>query len=82
MNEMLKVLQLAYRKHHLGDESIGWDELGNSLYDVLASEMGDEEFIEWLHEVKRPRSPILPCLDCGKPHRQTESCKCTHQTTN
>lgn len=27
--QLLNAVQMAHRKHHLDDDSIGWDELGN-----------------------------------------------------
>lgn len=42
-----KALQMAYRKHHLDDESIGWSELGDRLCDALCELMGDKEFVRW-----------------------------------
>ena len=44
----IEALKLAYRKHWLNDESIGWEELGDILRDVLCEEMGDEVFQNWL----------------------------------
>ncbi len=52
---MLEALKLCYRKHHLGDESIGWNELSTIMYDTLCREMGDEGFVNWLEEVKDER---------------------------
>jgi NTP pyrophosphatase (non-canonical NTP hydrolase) len=51
--DLLTACQLAYRKHHLGDESIGWEELGNALLDALCNEMGVDEYILWANRVKR-----------------------------
>ena len=42
-----RVLRMAYRKHHLGDESIGWEELSDALMHVLCEAMGDKEFQAW-----------------------------------
>ena len=42
-----RVLRMAYRKHHLGDESIGWNELSDELAGVLCETMGDKEFQAW-----------------------------------
>lgn len=39
---------MAYRKHHLDDPSIGWDELSNILLNALCNSMGDTAFNEWL----------------------------------
>lgn len=51
--EMLEVIKLAYRKHHLGDDSVGWEELSEKLGDVLNNAMGPENFIDWLAEVRQ-----------------------------
>ena len=49
---LLKVVQAAYRKHHLDDYSIGWDELSEMMLNVLCNIMGDKEFNEWLSKQK------------------------------
>ena len=49
--DMLDALQMAYRKHHLDDPSIGWDELSDRLGDVLSNVMSPETFVQWLQEV-------------------------------
>jgi len=46
--DLLSACKLAYRKHHLGDDSIGWDELSDALCNALCNEMGDTEFQKWL----------------------------------
>ena len=43
----LRALQMAYRKHWLNDDSIGWEELGDILLDALCNIMGADEFIAW-----------------------------------
>lgn len=50
--DMLDALKMAYRKHHLGDMSIGWDELSEKLGDVLNNAMGPDGFIEWMEQAK------------------------------
>lgn len=45
---LLNACKMAYRKHHLCDDSIGWDELSEVLCNVLCEVMGDEEFQEWI----------------------------------
>ncbi len=47
-----EAVQLAYRKHHLDDSSIGWDELSDRLMTALCETMGNQHFQEWLAEVK------------------------------
>jgi hypothetical protein len=49
-NQSLEALKLAYRKHNLQDDSIGWDELSAVLLDALCEEMGDVGFQQWLGE--------------------------------
>jgi hypothetical protein len=44
----------AYRKHHLDDPSIGWDELGNILQDAICNEIGDADFVKWLDGFDTP----------------------------
>lgn len=46
-------VRLAYRKHHLDDESIGWDELSDALKDTLCEVWGDKLFQVWL-EANKP----------------------------
>jgi len=49
--ELLETVKLAYRKHHLDDSAIGWDELDNKLLDSLCNAMGDGNFNKWLESV-------------------------------
>ena len=48
---LLSACKLAYRKHHLGDVSIGWEELAEVLMNALCNEMGDDAFQKWLHHL-------------------------------
>ena len=48
---LLAAVQLAYRKHHLNEPQIGWDELSTALLNALCEVMGDEGFQKWLKEV-------------------------------
>lgn len=50
---LLDAAQLAYRKHHLDDPDIGWDELSEQLYLALTNAMGDQEFIKWLAQYSK-----------------------------
>lgn len=50
-SQTLAALKLAYRKHHLSDESIGWDELSNVMLYALCEELGDAGFQQWLESV-------------------------------
>lgn len=49
---VLDACKLAYRKHWMGDDSIGWSELGDTIGNVLAEAMGDEEFCKWLEQTR------------------------------
>ena len=44
----IEAVKLAYRKHVLCDDSIGWVELEDCLLDALCDELGDEGFQLWL----------------------------------
>ena len=50
---LLEACKAAYRKHHLDDDSIGWDELDNILLDALCNAMGDNGYQEWLEGLSR-----------------------------
>ena len=47
---LLDVVKLTYRKHHLDDSNIGWNELDDILFNALCDEMGDEAFVKWIHD--------------------------------
>lgn len=51
-HQLLEAAKLAYRKHHLGDDKVGWSELSEALLDALCEAMGDEAFQAWVDEVK------------------------------
>lgn len=53
--DLLTACQMAYRKHHLDDDSIGWDELSDYLGDALCNAMGDQEYINWLYEIRKKK---------------------------
>ena len=58
---MLEVVQRTYRKHHMGDGSIGSFELSNELQVVLVEVMGNEGYQTWIHkmrfEIEHPTYP-------------------------
>lgn len=53
MSDLLNACKLAYRKHVLNDDSIGWSELGDILLDAICNEIGDNGYQKWLKEVKK-----------------------------
>jgi hypothetical protein len=49
--DLLNACKLAYRKHVLNDDSVGWDELGSCLLDAICNEIGDNGYQQWLQQV-------------------------------
>lgn len=49
--ELLEAVKLAYRKHHLGDDTIGWDELSETLHNAICNAMGDRGYLEWMESL-------------------------------
>ncbi|QOX81046.1 hypothetical protein FY034_18900 (plasmid) [Trichlorobacter lovleyi] len=45
---LLEAVKLAYRKHHLDDDMVGWSELSDKLCNALCNAMGDAGFQIWL----------------------------------
>lgn len=54
---LLYAVKMAYRKHHLSDPSIGWEELSGILLHALCEYMGDDEFCKWLKEARNEPTP-------------------------
>lgn len=54
-NELLEAVKLTYRKHHLDDDRIGWDELGHILRVALDNTLGVDAVIQWIDEVTEAR---------------------------
>lgn len=46
--QVIEALKLAYRKHHLNDDSIGWSELSDIMCDALCEALGDDAFQRWI----------------------------------
>jgi hypothetical protein len=44
---LLEAVKAAYRKHHMGDDYIGWDGLSDILFAVLCNILGDKGFQDW-----------------------------------
>ncbi len=49
-DRLLMVIEAAYRKHNLADDSIGWDELGDMLCNELCNAYGGDVFSKWLEQ--------------------------------
>jgi hypothetical protein len=56
---LLVVCQMAYRKHVLDDDRIGWEELSENLAMTLSQEMGDKEFVRWLDSISPHLKTIM-----------------------
>ena len=56
---LLHALKWAYRKHHCGDDSIGWDELSEIMSCALPEVMGSNEFCVWLGTINNQDNLIL-----------------------
>lgn len=52
--DLLNACKLAYQKHHLNDDSVGWNELDEALRDALCEALGDEEFLSWANSISGP----------------------------
>jgi len=52
--DLLDTLWKVYRKHHLQEDFIGWDELSTLLCDTLCRTIGESAFSD---EVERLREP-------------------------
>ena len=48
VERLLDAVKFAYRKHHLGDDFFGWEELSGILLTALCESMGDEGYQKWL----------------------------------
>ena len=51
--DLLEICKIAYRKHNLNDDSVGWEELSDILYNILVNIMGDDNFSNWLQNVTK-----------------------------
>lgn len=49
---LLRMVKMCYRKHILGDDSIGWQQLEDTLLNALCNDMGDEEYQKWAEAAK------------------------------
>jgi len=49
--DLLRVVELAYRKHQLDDHTIGSCELGDRLCDAICNEVGASVFSAWVEGI-------------------------------
>ena len=50
---LLSACQDAYAKHHMGIDTIGWDELGEHLELALSQAMGVSAVLDWAAQTRR-----------------------------
>lgn len=65
IEQATEALKLAYRKHHLGDEAVGWNELGDKLLNALCELMTDKGFQEWMKGYVQDDEPERDTSDTG-----------------
>lgn len=53
-NSLLNACKFAYRKHWMGDDTIGWNELGDVLHEAICNAIGDDGFLQWLDKLREP----------------------------
>lgn len=51
-DRLLRVALMAYAKHTLDSQHIGWEELGDALYNEICNTVGDDEFCKWGDKIK------------------------------
>lgn len=69
-NILLEAVKMAYRKHHLGDDSIGWEELSNILCNAICNTIGNESYCQWVDSLEgvsheRENNMTVVCPHCG-----------------
>ena len=47
IQELENAVKVAYRKHHMNDDSIGWEELSDILFYALCNVLGDDGYQKW-----------------------------------
>jgi len=47
IRQVEQTLKNCYMKHVKMDDSIGWDELGDEIFNTLCNLIGDDAFVEW-----------------------------------
>jgi len=62
-DHLISAAKAAYQKHHMGDDSIGWDELGTMLWDAICFELGEEAAYMWRRSIDAKDEVI--CKECG-----------------
>lgn len=49
---LLRAVMMAYAKHHLGSDHIGWNELSDVLHCEICNTIGDDAFVAWGEKMK------------------------------
>lgn len=48
---LLEAVKVAYQKHCLNDDRVGWKDLDVALFTALTEAMGDTDFRRWLNKI-------------------------------
>lgn len=59
---LLRAVMMAYAKHHLGSEHIGWDALGDVLMCEICNTIGDDAFVAWSEKISGEAGHVE--MDC------------------
>jgi len=54
---LIDTLKLAYRKHHMADDSIGSGELSNLMFETLCDALGPGGFSDWIESLEEKEKP-------------------------
>ena len=57
MIDLLYAVKMAYRKHVMDDDSVGWGELDDILKEALCNKLGDDGYMDWLDQIKYDVQP-------------------------
>lgn len=51
-DRLLHAVMCAYAKHTLGNEDIGWEQLGHILHNAICNEIGSDGYLHWAQLIK------------------------------
>jgi hypothetical protein len=52
-DRLLRVVMMAYAKHHLDSQHIGYSELNDALYCEICNTIGDDLFVTWGEKIEQ-----------------------------
>lgn len=51
-DRLLHACLMAYAKHHLDSQHIGWNQVSDTLHNAICEAVGDESYCEWSDRIK------------------------------